>query len=189
MDSCQGTGTSSSKNIFNDIHRYEFLQVSTLPVWVSPLQPDIGARVIAYDARFDSDVISGGLGTYNAIWMDNTYEAIALQTRKKAETRTDWVSWAGESEGTEKHNAYLFFKKLEESIDLGVHYLANAMTWVIQKARPYKCALGVQDLKKAASKNIMLGMMFMLLSYLGISLVEFFMRSSDSVWLLLYATI
>jgi len=154
------------------------------------LQPDKCVRVVAYDTRFDSDILSGGLGTHNAIWMDNAYLQLGAATLMQAKTRTDWTSWFDMEDGYYKyHSAYLFFSRLEESVDLNVHYIANAMTWVIQEARPYKCALGVQDLKKAASKNIMLGMMFMLLSYLGISLVEFFMRSSDSVWLLLYATI
>ena len=47
----------------------------------------------------------------------------------------------------------------------------------------YKCALGVQDLKEAASKNIMLGMMFMLMSYLGMSLIQKVISSSSSIYL------
>ncbi|MHA1487705.1 MAG: hypothetical protein ACTSSC_11120 [Promethearchaeota archaeon] len=45
-----------------------------------------------------------------------------------------------------------------------------------------KCSLGVEDLQQAVSNQISLGVVFMMLSYLGISLIEMFMRSSDSVW-------
>lgn len=168
--------------------------VTTPAASISPLQPDICVRKVAYNIRFDSDDLSGGSGTYDAEWMDDRWGGVAplriwTSVRKQATTRVEWQSWATEDENTPYKLAYRFFDKLEESVDLGVYYLARAMTRVIQEAGIYKCALGVQDLKKAASKNIMLGMMFMLLSYLGISLVEFFMRSSDSVWLLLYATL
>lgn len=116
--------------------------------------------------------------------MDDVWAYTDSSYKTRAKTRADWTSWYNAmpiGEQTNYYNLYRFFTKLEESVDLGVHYLANAMTWVIQEARPYKCALGVQDLKQSASKNMTLGMMFMLMSYLGISLVEFFMRSSSSV--------
>ena len=93
------------------------------------------------------------------------------------------------ADGTHYYNSYLVFSKLEQTVDLTVWYLANAMTWVINGVDSYKCSLGVEDLQQAVSKQISLGIAFMMASYLGISLVDLFMRSSDSAWLLsfLYA--
>ena len=91
--------------------------------------------------------------------MDDIWAYTDISFKTQAKTRADWKSWSNAmpiGEQTNYYNLYHFFTKLEESVDLGVLYTANAMTYVIHEAKPYKCALGVQDLKTAASKNIMM---------------------------------
>ena len=66
-------------------------------------------------------------------------------------------------------------------MDLGVWYTANAMTWVIEKAVTYKCSQGVEDLKETVVKQASLSMFFSLFSLLGLTLIDYVLRSSE-IW-------
>ena len=70
-------------------------------------------------------------------------------------------------------------------MDLAVWFLANAMTWVMNGVDTYKCSLGVSELKESVGKQTTPGVIFMMLSYLGINLIETFLRSSDPTWVVL----
>lgn len=190
MDSCPGVYETSTKAAYDILFRYEFLELTTTPLLVYPESPDICVQIIAYDAAFDSEPGQPD-GTYTAPWMDQTRSAIPANIHKAAATRTDWTSWSNAmpvGESTPYYNAYHYFKRLEESVDLGVWFLANAMTWVINGVGTYKCSLGVSDLKESVGKQATLGVIFMMLSYLGINLIETFFRSTDPLYVMRYAS-
>jgi hypothetical protein len=76
---------------------------------------------------------------------------------------------------------YKFFQRLEDSVNWGVWYTANAMQWVIEKAKPYKCSQGLEDVKNAVLKQIPVSMFFSLFSLLGLTLIDYLLRSSE-IW-------
>ena len=163
------------------MYQYEFLQITTSSLLVFPFAPGKGVYRVAYDTRFDSNFGSPD-GPFTAPWMLNTWQSFSQDIKRQLRTRADWLGWATAEDGTFYLEAYKFFQKLEESVNWGVWYIANAMTWVIEEANPYKCSQGVEDLKNVVVKQISLSMFFSLFSLLGISLIEYIMRSSE-VWI------
>ena len=136
---------------------------------------------VAYDTRFDSNFGTPD-GTFTASWMLSTWQSIiGTGIKSKAQTRTDWLDWATADDLTIELEAYKFLQRLEDSVNWGVWYTANAMTWVIEKASPYKCSQGVEDLKQAIVKQASISVFFSLFSLLGLSLIEYVLRSSE-IW-------
>ena len=136
---------------------------------------------VAYDTRFDSNFGTPD-GTFTASWMLSTWRSVTgTRIKSKARTRADWLGWATADDLTIELEAYKFLQRLEDSVDLGVFYTANAMQWVIEKAGTYKCSQGLEDVKNVVSKQVSLSMFFSLFSLLGISLIEYVLRSSE-IW-------
>jgi len=180
MDSCQGTAGGSANNPYNPLLQYEFLQTTTSSLLVFPFAPDMCVRRVAYDTRFDSN-FGGPDGSYTASWMLSTWQSLS-GFRTNARTRADWLGWATAGEGTLQQDAYKFFQRLEDSVNLGVWYTANAMQWVIQKAGTYKCSQGFEDVKNVVLKQVSLSMFFSLFSLLGLTLIDYVLRSSE-IWI------
>ena len=181
MDSCQGISERSAGNPYSPLHQYEFLQFTTSSLLVFSSPPDMCVRRVAYDTRFDSNFGSQD-GTYTASWMLSAWQSFSgTEVRTKARTRADWLGWATAGEGTLQQDGYKFFQRLEDSVNLGVWETANAMQWVIEQVGTYKCSQGVEDLKQAVVKQASLSMFFSLFSLLGLTLIDYVMRSSE-IW-------
>ena len=55
------------------------------------------------------------------------------------------------------------------------------MAWVIDKVGPYKCSQGIENLKEAVVKQTSISIFFSLFSLLGITLIDYVLRSSE-IW-------
>ena len=162
------------------------IELAVDPYWVIILAPYVGTRTIAYQTRFDN---RPGLpdGEFTATWMDQTWGQIPESVKRAAATYWDWQMWEYSDPVEQKdfHDAYHFFSRLQESVALAVKYTADAMQWIMNTVgSTYKCSLGVQDMMDQVSRQTTMGVVFMLVSYLGINLIEIFMRSSDGAWVL-----
>ena len=71
---------------------------------------------------------------------------------------------------------------IKDSVDLGVFYTTNAMAWVIDEVDSYKCSQGLEDVKNVVLKQVSLSMFFSLFSLLGITLIDYLLRSSE-IWI------
>jgi len=71
--------------------------------------------VVAYDTYFDS---SPGFpdSTYNAVWLDEEYSEVPAAVKGKATSRDVWMAWSQADEGSNQHNTYLVFKRIEENV-------------------------------------------------------------------------
>ncbi len=188
MDNCPGIGEASTQAGYSDEYQYEFLDIhlDVNPFWISPLAPDVGARDVAYQTRFDS-VPGFPDGEHTATWMDQQWSQIPREVKLAAASYWAWKVWehADPVEQKDFHDAYHFFNRLKTSVSFAVDRTARAMQYVIHRVgSSYKCALGVQDMMDQVSRQTTIGVVFMLVSYLGMHLVEIFMRSSDGAWVL-----
>lgn len=180
MDSCQGAAGGSANNPYNPLLQYEFLQTTTSSLLVFSFPPDMCVSKVAYNTLFDSNFKAPD-GPYTPSWMLNIWLSLS-GFRTNIRTRTDWLGWATADEGTLQQDAYKFFQRLEDSVDLGVWYTANAMQWVIEKVETYKCSQGLEDAKNAVLNQVSLSMFFSLFSLLGITLIDYVLRSSE-IWI------
>jgi len=134
---------------------------------VFPESPEIGTRLVASKTFF-------GVGSeldYDSTWMDNTWKNVIPRYQKGiCKSRAVWQGWAtGDypiSEG------YWFFDTLEDRINEAVWHIANAMTWVIQQVETYTCQGGIESGQQKITRFLNIGVAFMLVSYLGVWLLE-----------------
>ena len=75
-------------------------------------------------------------------------------------------------------DAYNFWNRIEQNINDAVLYIADAMTWVITQVGSYTCEVDIREIQQSITRYLSLGTAFMLFSYLGMYLVQYFLKSA-----------
>ena len=91
----------------------------------------------------------------------------------KAKDRNEWQSWK-----VTNTDSYEYWNRMEECVNDAVLHTANALTWVITEVESYTCGNDLSNIKQNLNRYFSTGAAFMLLSYLGMYLVQYFLKAT-----------